>query len=82
MSTSNLKLATEVITNEEFYQAVGKNIKQFREKAKLSQAQIAAQIGVSEQQIEKYESGQASVYLHMISAIAGALGVSINDLAE
>ena len=70
------------MSNEEFCQEVGNNIKAFREKAKLSQADLAVQLGVSEQQVQKYESGQASVYLHMISSIAGALGVSINDLTE
>lgn len=82
MSKSNLKLAQESISNEEFYQEVDNNIKALREKANFSQADLAEQLEISEQQVQKYEEGRASVYLHIISAIAGALGVSAGELME
>ncbi len=82
MSISNLKIATEVMSNEEFYEAVGKNIQKFRENAKLSQADLAEQLEVSEQQVQKYEAGEASMYLHLVSSIAGSLGISIADLTK
>ncbi len=82
MSNPNLKLLQEPITNEEFYQEVGNNIKTLREKAELSQAELAEQLEVSKQQIQRYEEGRASVYLHIISAIASTLGVSVGELME
>jgi transcriptional regulator with XRE-family HTH domain len=56
--------------------AVGTAIKEARAFAKLSQAAIAAQIGVSRQLYADIEAGRVSPRVDQVDAIAGVCGVS------
>jgi transcriptional regulator with XRE-family HTH domain len=57
--------------------AVGQRIREFRKTAKLSQTQLANQIGVTFQQVQKYEKGTNRVGAGRLIQIARALDVPI-----
>ena len=56
-------------------------IKRRRAELGLSQADLAAKVGVDRRQIRRYESGDTQPSLPGARAIANALGVSIDELA-
>jgi transcriptional regulator with XRE-family HTH domain len=56
-------------------------IRRKRTELNLSQADLAAQVGVDRRQIRRYEAGQAQPALSVAKAIARALGISIDELA-
>jgi transcriptional regulator with XRE-family HTH domain len=57
--------------------AVGQRIRAFREDANLSQTALADQIGVTFQQLQKYEAGTNRVGAGRLMLIARALNVPI-----
>lgn len=57
--------------------AVGQRIREFRKDANLSQTELADQIGVTYQQLQKYESGINRVGSGRLLHIARALDVPI-----
>ena len=58
---------------EEIYREVGQNIRRYREDARRTQAQLAAQIGMSRASLANIEAGRQQVLLHYLYAIADAL---------
>ena len=58
-----------------------KNIKELRQRAKLSQEQLAAAVGVSRQSVSSWEAG-VWPSAELVSRIAAALGCKIGDLFE
>jgi transcriptional regulator with XRE-family HTH domain len=61
---------------------VGAKIRIFRIHRRVSQADLAEQIGVTFQQVQKYEKGMNRVGASRLSRIATVLGVSIGELFE
>jgi transcriptional regulator with XRE-family HTH domain len=61
---------------------VGQNIRIFRQKAKLSQTELGERIGVTFQQVQKYEKGTNRVGASRLARIAHALKVPIPLLFE
>src|SRR3954467_5508784 len=61
---------------------VGAKIRVFRIDRKISQADLAEQIGVTFQQVQKYEKGLNRVGASRLLRIASVLGVSMNELFE
>ncbi len=61
---------------------VGQNIRIYRQKAKLSQTELGARIGVTFQQVQKYEKGTNRVGASRLARIAHALKVPIPLLFE
>jgi transcriptional regulator with XRE-family HTH domain len=61
---------------------VGAKIRIFRIHRRISQTNLAEQIGVTFQQVQKYEKGMNRVGAGRLSRIATVLGVSIGDLFE
>jgi transcriptional regulator with XRE-family HTH domain len=61
---------------------VGAKIRIFRVDRELSQSDLAKKIGVTFQQIQKYEKGANRVGAGRLSRIAAALGVSVGELFE
>lgn len=59
---------------------VGRNIKEKRVLAGLSQAGLGERIGVTFQQIQKYENGSNRVFASRLVQLANALGVPVTDL--
>jgi transcriptional regulator with XRE-family HTH domain len=60
--------------------SVGAKIRLLRQCRGMSQAALAAAVGVSFQQVQKYESGANRVSASMLSKIAETLGVRIAEL--
>lgn len=57
---------------------VGERIRAFRKNANLTQTELATQIGVTFQQLQKYEKGANRVGASRLLLIAGALDVPIS----
>jgi transcriptional regulator with XRE-family HTH domain len=60
----------------------GQNIKAAREKAGISQTELAERIGTTRQQIGKYETGTQDMTVERMLRIAAALGVEPNTLIK
>jgi len=61
---------------------VGSRIRIYRQQAGLSQEQLAELVGVSFQQIQKYESGFTTLSITKLQQIALALKVSVADFFD
>ncbi len=65
---------------------IGRRIKALRKRAGLSQSQLAEAIGVTYQQVQKYEKGSTALTVERLYQIAEALSVSpldfLPDVAE
>jgi len=64
----------------EFEQEIGARIRARRRQLGLSQSELAAKLGVSFQQVQKYERGANRVAASTLVAAAAALGVSVGWL--
>ncbi len=62
--------------------AVGTKIRVFRISRGLSQTELADRIGVTFQQVQKYEKGANRIGASRLSQIAAALDVSVGELFE
>lgn len=61
---------------------LGLKIKQARQQAGLSQERLAEMVGVTFQQIQKYENGQTTLNIIKLQQIAKALNLPINDFFQ
>src|ERR1700760_4341166 len=61
---------------------VGSRIRLLRKRRKMSQAELGKALGVTFQQIQKYENGKNRVGASRLHMVAGALDVSISDLFD
>jgi transcriptional regulator with XRE-family HTH domain len=61
---------------------IGIEIKRIREAHRMSQMELAEEVGVSFQQIQKYEKGINRISVERIQQIAKALGTSVNTFFE
>lgn len=59
---------------------VGENIRGLRIQRNLTLAALADELGLSHQQLQKYETGANRLSAGMLSAVAEALGVTIERL--
>lgn len=57
---------------------IGRLIKGFRKAGNMSQMNLADRVGVSYQQIQKYEKGISKISIERLEQISGALGIPIN----
>lgn len=64
------------------HKQIGSDIKKMREARRMSQMELAEQVGVSFQQIQKYEKGINRISVERIQQIARALGTSVNKFFE
>ncbi|GFO55579.1 DNA-binding protein [Geomonas sp. Red276] len=58
---------------------IGLKIKILRQQAGLSQEKLAEMVGVTFQQVQKYENGQTSLSVSRLQLIAEALKVSVTE---
>lgn len=65
-----------------YYQKVGKRIKQAREAAGLSQSELGKAVGVSGTAISLYETGDRSISIKLLNIIAGKLNLTLQELAQ
>lgn len=59
---------------------VGRQIRKFREKRKLSQTELAERIGKDRQYLYKIETGKVSSSIFTLAVIALALEISLSEL--
>ena len=65
---------------DEIDRQVGHRIRLLRQEAKLSQTVLAEQLGVTFQQVQKYENGSNRVGAGRLTRIADVLGVPVSAL--
>jgi transcriptional regulator with XRE-family HTH domain len=72
-------MATKI---EPFYEALGEQIRRVRERAALSQAELAERLRppVTRAAIANIENAKQRVLVHMLVDMAAALGVAVSDL--
>lgn len=58
---------------------VGKNLKYYRLRSKLSKEELARRVGVSARDITHYENEERKPEIDMLRKLAGALGVRLAD---
>jgi transcriptional regulator with XRE-family HTH domain len=58
---------------------IGLKIKTLRQQAGLSQEKLAEMVGVTFQQVQKYENGQTTLNVTKLQLIAEALEVSVTE---
>jgi len=61
---------------------IGQKIKRIRKSWGLSQIELAERIGVSFQQIQKYEKGLTRISVMRLQQISEVLGINITDFFE
>jgi len=61
---------------------IGQKIKEIRKKKGISQMGLAEKVGLSFQQIQKYEKGTSKISVSRLFQIAEALGVDIHTFFE
>ncbi len=61
---------------------IGQKIKEIRKSWGLSQSELAERIGISFQQIQKYEKGSTRISVMRLQQISEALGVNITAFLE
>ena len=73
---------TVAISNDEraFFVAFGERLAQQRKTQGLTQVQLADALGVSQQAVTAYESGQRRVPISTLPLLAQTLGVTVEDL--
>lgn len=65
-----------------FYKLVGRRIKMAREHAKVSQKALGDHLGVSFQQVQKYENGNDRIPVDRLKDAAELLGVTPHYLMD
>ncbi|HID7484206.1 TPA: helix-turn-helix domain-containing protein [Morganella morganii] len=60
--------------------SVGKNIKKVRKSLGLSGNELGKILGVSQQQVSRYESGTSAITIDTLIRISNALNISVNKL--
>lgn len=58
---------------------IGLKIKALRQQAGLSQEKLAEMVGVTFQQVQKYENGQTTLNVTKLQVVAEALKVSVTE---
>lgn len=71
-------MPTEIVTSRE----IGKIIREKRKALGLSQEQLSEKVGVSYQQIQRYENGGSMLNVENIQRIANALSIPISHFFE
>jgi transcriptional regulator with XRE-family HTH domain len=61
---------------------IGGQVLRLRQERGLSQLELAERIGVSYQQIQKYEKGDTRITVRLLYALADALSVSVSQLLD
>lgn len=66
---------------QDFYRALGERLREVRQKAGITQKELAKMVKKSRTTITKMEAGDAT-YLHVVFDIAQAVGISLDDLVS
>lgn len=69
-------------TDEQFTKAMGVRIAHARKAQRLTQQQLADQLGLAQQTIAHYEGGRLRVPASLLSALARKLGTTVDELLD
>lgn len=61
-------------------QNIGLNVKRLRQKKKLSQIELAVEVGINRSYLSEIENGRTNTSVDVLYAIADSLGVDIAEL--
>jgi len=64
------------------YKQIGKKIKEFRESKKITQEDLSEGLGVSIQQLHKYETGKNKISIDKLMMLAKRFNVDLNFFVE
>jgi transcriptional regulator with XRE-family HTH domain len=67
---------------KEFKKNIGETLKKYRLAARMSQMALAERIGISYQQLQKYEKGTNNISVYRLQQISEALRIPISRLLE
>ncbi|MEW6213616.1 MAG: helix-turn-helix transcriptional regulator [Nitrospirota bacterium] len=67
---------------KEFRKNIGETLKKYRRAANMSQMALAEKIGISYQQLQKYEKGINNISVYRLQQISEALKIPISNLLE
>ncbi|MEW6455137.1 MAG: helix-turn-helix domain-containing protein [Acidobacteriota bacterium] len=67
---------------DNFNKQIGNHIKKTRESLGITQMELAEKIGVTYQQVQKYEKGRSNISIKRLHEIAKALNVPVAFLLE
>ncbi len=62
--------------------ALGKNLREARERAKLTQEAVGQRSGVHATEVSRIEAGKRDPRIATVEALAEAVGVSVSDLLK
>lgn len=65
---------------EQLYREIGRALRQRREAAKLTQGDVANRVNLSRTSVTNIEQGRQHVTLHVLYALANAVGAKPTDL--
>jgi transcriptional regulator with XRE-family HTH domain len=65
---------------EQLYREIGRTLRERRETAGLTQGDVAVRVGLSRTSITNIEKGRQHVTLHVLYALADAIGTKPSDL--
>ncbi len=67
---------------KDFSKNIGETLKKCRRTANMSQMELAEKIGISYQQLQKYEKGINNISIYRLKQISEALKIPISSLLE
>jgi len=83
MKAVQINVWTETVTDQEtFLRELGERLCRLRKEQGLTQTQLGDEVGVTQQVIAEYESGQRNIPVYRLASLADALGVSTAELLE
>jgi len=72
--------ATVAVTDKAFYVQLGQRITEARKAQGLTQTQVAEAVGIAQQTLAHYEGGKLRVAVALLTPLAQALGISVEEL--
>ena len=60
--------------------AIGERIRELRKRQGMSQAELAAELGVNQTAVSDYETGEARIHAAMLAALARVLRTSADEI--
>ena len=72
----------KTVEEKAYYKQIGKNIKQLRGGKDLTQKDLASVVGVTFQQIQKYEKGDSKMDVFKLNELAKLFDINLDDLCN
>lgn len=66
--------------DKELLGIIGENVKKYREKSNLTQAELAEKVGIGPASVSRIERGEKRMKIETLDAFADALGISVGLL--